>query len=121
MMMTWLIGFSDNAAFWEEFYAKEIVRIIDSADPGQEVFLDMTKATALAVSEGVSKSEIVIFDNVQNRVRVKLTNDGGTHFAFFNDVDIVNWRLEIPSPGTTPNTNRLYFEVTEVHKQNVQE
>ena len=95
---------------------KEIVRIIDTAEPGQEVYLDVTLATTIAFKNEKGKSEIFNFDNEGNSVTVSLTRFGSTRFSYFNDVDIVDWRLEVPSRGAGAEVNRLYFRIVEVQR-----
>ena len=111
-----VMAFQDKAAVWEDFYVKEIVRIIDTAEPGQEVYLDVTLATTIAFKNEKGKSEIFNFDNEGNSVTVSLTRFGSTRFSYFNDVDIVDWRLEVPSRGAGAEVNRLYFRIVEVQR-----
>lgn len=112
IMFYFVIGYQEGAFGLEDIYAKEIVRIIDSAEPGSQVFIDVTEITAIAFKSGKSPSEIFAFDNVNNRVTVNLKS-GGTSFRYFNEVDIVDVDLELPSPGAGTETNRLTFRVVE--------
>jgi len=115
LILYWVVGFQDSAALWEDFYVKEITRLINTAEPGQEVFLDVSPATRIAFSNGVGKSDLFNFNNVNNFVTVKLTPNRGSSFSFFNDVDIVDWDVRLVSGGA--ETNRLYFKIVEVQKQ----
>jgi len=98
----------DGAATWEDFYAKEIARIINSAEPGTEVFLDVTKAAEIT---GTSIEEVFSFDNLNNEVIVSLRARGGTAFSFFNDVDVVDLKIE-DVLGDEPK-RLLYFRIVE--------
>jgi len=114
-----LVGFinaqKDAAATWEDFYAKEIARMINSAEPGTEVFLDVTRAVGIASGRGqLDSGKIIDFDNVNNEVRVSLRLDGGTSYGFLNDVDIVEWEV-IPASGGI-DTFRLRFDIVEAQK-----
>ena len=110
-----VIGFGssqrDGAAAWEDFYAKEIVRIIDGSQPGSEVFLDVTKGVDIALKRDKDPEKIVNFDNVNNRVIVSLKSNSGTSFSYFNDVDVVNWNITLGS-----NADILYFKIVEAQK-----
>jgi len=106
-----IVAFQNGEAIYEDLYAKVVVGIINNADPGQEVALDVTRPTTLAFDNKKSPSEIFLIDNVNNRVTVSLRGGGSTSFRFFNDVDVVDWRLETPGEG--PERNMLYFRVVE--------
>jgi len=109
LMFYFVVGFQDGASVWEEFYAKEIVKVINEAEPGTEIYLDVTGLTKIAFKNGKSRNEIIYFNNVQNQVIVSLTSKSGTSFNFFNDVDLIEPEIELLSGGA--ETNRLYFKV----------
>lgn len=76
----------NSAAVLEEKYAKEIALIIDSAESGMTITLEMEDAIKLAEKENFSLENIVrITDNI---VTVKLREKGGYSYSFFNDVKI---------------------------------
>ena len=109
-----MISFQDGASVWEEFYAKEIAKIVDEAEPGTEINLDVTKLTEIAFGNGKSTNEIFLFNNLNNEIVVSLTRGSGTAFNFFNDVDVVEWKVELISGGA--ETNRLHFKILESQK-----
>jgi hypothetical protein len=111
LMFYFVVGFQDGSSVWEEFYAKEIVKIVNEAEPGTEIYLDVTALTKIAFKHGKSRNEIITFNNLQNLVIVSLTSKRGTSFNFFNDVDIVEPSIKLISGGK--ETNRLYFKVME--------
>ena len=99
-----------GVALWEDFYAKEIVRIINSASADDEIYLDVTPATSIAFDRGLVPNEIVTFDNERHAVTVRLTPSGGTTFSYFNSVSVApGYLIELPSGSAT--TNRLHFVV----------
>lgn len=114
LMFYFVVGFQDGASVWEDFYAKELAKIVDGSEPGTEIYLDITEITAIAFRNGKTKNKIVRFDNVNNEIVVSLTHKGGTAFSFFNDVDVVESRVELISGGI--ETNRLYFKILERQK-----
>jgi hypothetical protein len=102
----------NGAAIWSDFYAKELSKVINSAEPGDEITLNVHKATEIAQKNGVqSFSEIFTFKNPENQVCVKLSPNKRTCYTFFNDVDIINSQIKLGTPD-----NILTFEISEVQK-----
>ena len=109
-MVYYIWGYQDGVVLWEDFYAKEIARLVNNAEPGREYIFDVTKATKIAKRNGYdSTSDIIKFDNRNNLVIVSLNrNDGkGAGFPFYNDVDVVEWRVEF---------GKLNFKVVEAQQ-----
>ena len=80
---------SGDAAVLEERYAKQIALAIDSAQPVMKITLNMKDAKSEAdkyLGEENFGEVVEIKDNV---VTVKLREDGGYSYSFFNDVDVV--------------------------------
>ena len=89
--------YSHGAAFWESFYAKEIARVVNSAEQGDEVVLDVHTATEIAQKNGVKGGalrSILRFDGARREIVVSLRATGATRFSYFNDVVIVEPRIE---------------------------
>ena len=109
----------EGASLWEDFYAKEIARIIDISEPGTEAWLDVTKAVEVAEKRNLQdKEEVFNFNNIENEVIVRLRRDGATGFKFFNNVDVVDWKIEekISSEEGKNKIYLLYFKITEAQK-----
>ncbi len=113
------LGFVSNqkeaAGMWEDFYSKEISRVINSAVAGSEVSIDVTKAISVAERRGKNFGEIFYFDNEKKEVFVSLRNNGGKRYSFFNDVAIADWNVELSSGGA--DKSRLHFKVIESRKE----
>lgn len=89
-----------GAAFLEDFYAKEISRVIDYAQPGDEIVLDIQKPSEVGFENKVSSfSEMFQVSNSKNEVCVKLSNSGGSCYYFFNNVEILNWTIVLGRPS----------------------
>mgnify|MGYP001620115309 CR=1 FL=1 len=116
LMFYFITGFQEGAFGLEDIYAKALVRIIDSSEPGQEIYIDVTELTVIAFKNKKGRSDIFNFDNVNNKITVSLRKGSGTSFNYFNEVDVVGWDLEVPSPGAGPEVNRLYFKIAEAAK-----
>lgn len=100
----------NGAAIWEEFYAKEISRIINLAKPGDEILLNVQKATEIArKNELRSFSELFQFNNPENEICVKLSPGRKTCYSYFNEVDVTEVELKLGIPE-----NYLYFKIKEV-------
>jgi len=99
---------SNGAAVWEDYYVKEIVKVIDLSKPGDQVTIDVQKATEIAKKNEVGFSEIFKFDNANNEVCVKLSQGRATCFSYFNDEDVIFEDIELGVP-----VNILKFSVKE--------
>jgi hypothetical protein len=81
-----LIKQGSGAIVLEQAYSKEIALIVDSAQPVMLIKIDMDKGKKIAEENGINFNEIVKIE--ENIVSVKLNNNGGYNYAFFNDVDV---------------------------------
>ena len=108
VIFIFVTGQQEGRAVWEQFYATEISRVINLAQPGDEITLDVHRATVIAKKNGIQFSSIFNFDNVGNEVQVKLGQRGGTTYRFYNEVDVVEWEIE---PGLADGVNKLKFKV----------
>lgn len=79
---------SGSAAVLEEKYAKQIALAIDSAEPGMTIYLNMQDAINTAKSNNIPTASIVKING--NVVTVKLRDNGGYSYSFFNDVHFDN-------------------------------
>lgn len=103
---------SNGAAVWEDYYAKEIIKVINFANPGEEISIDVQKATRIAKENGVkSYGEIFDFDNLRNEACVKLSAGRKTCYYYSNEVDIIDKDLKLGVPG-----NVLNFKIKDVAK-----
>jgi len=75
---------ANDPAILEEAYAKKIALVLDAARPGMEISLDMQSAKKIAEKEKYTGK---IVDIVGNVVTVKLRQDGGYSYSFFNDIN----------------------------------
>ena len=113
-MLFFVLRYQNGAAIWEEFYAVEIAKIIDTAEPGQEVYLDVSEGTNIALKSGMLRedlNEIIKIDNINNKVIVKLRPNFGTVYRYFSDVDVIDWKIEQVSGQI--DKNRFTFRVIE--------
>jgi len=76
---------SDGAVF-EEKYSKQIALMIDSAQPGMQISLEVKDAVDHAESGWLRNNFHEAFVVEDNLVKVKLSSKGGYSYSFFNDV-----------------------------------
>jgi len=99
----------DGAGIWEDYYAKEIVKVINLAEPGDEISIDVTQGTKIALEGEVGRSKIFVVKNEDNEVCVQLNQGKKTCYNYFNDVD-VEYKLEF-AKGTQAGFNLLRLKV----------
>jgi hypothetical protein len=89
----------NGAVLLEQSYAKKIALLIDTAKPVTEIKLNMNDAMTLAEKNGVKREDIVRISG--NIVTVKLSENGGYQYSFFNNVDVTAY------PDISPNNNYI--------------
>ena len=112
MGMFWFVQSQrEGAGIWEDFYAKEMVKVINMAEPGDEVTINIDKAVQIANKWKLnSYSRIFDFDNLKNQVCIMLNNGNKkTCYRYFNDVDIGELDLRIGRGKAAES--ELYFKV----------
>lgn len=104
ILVLFLFSKTGGAAVLEEKYAKQIALIVDSAEPGMTISLNMEDAIKKAQKEKWDLNDMVsIQDNI---VTFQLREKGGYSYSFFNDVE-VNANLN------TTNNQAYYFVIDE--------
>jgi len=69
----------------EEILAKQIALLIDNAKPNTNIRIDFSKSVKIAEKKNFDLNKVVSIDG--NLVRVKLSEDSGYSYSFFNDVE----------------------------------
>ena len=86
ILVIFLFSKMGNVALLEEKYAKQIALIIDSAEPGMIISLNMEDAIKIANKENRNLKDIVsVQDNI---VTVQLREKGSYSYSFFNDISV---------------------------------
>lgn len=110
-----IIDRQNNAAHWEEFYAKEFALLLNQARPGDQYTINIQKASEIAVKNGVKDpSYIITFDGKTREVVVRLREQGETRFSYFTNVVVSDVRIELGTPGNT-----LHFTVVKPVEEGV--
>ena len=87
IMITFIFLRTSPTSLVEQDTAKQLVLLIDAAEPGAEITLNAEELVEIAKKNGISKDEAVKI--VDNRVSVKLSEKSGYEYSFFNDVTVV--------------------------------
>jgi len=104
ILLLFIFTKTGSASVLEEKYAKQIALLIDAAEPVMTINLNMEDAIKTAEKENFPPGEIVKIDG--NIVTVKLRENGGYGYSFFNDV-------EANANFDTINKKEYYFVITE--------
>ena len=104
ILLIFLFSKTESASVLEEKYAKQIALLIDATEPSMTIHLDMEDALDVAEKENFPAGEIVKI--TENLVTVKLREDGGYSYSFFNDV-------EANANFDTLNKKEYYFVISE--------
>jgi len=114
MILYTLLG-ANQAKAIANLNSKEIVRQINSAEPGTEIELNVQTATEIAVKNEVAPpfSEIFTFDNAANEVCVKLSKGKKTCYKYFNDVDVLPDSERIKFGLGSDGQNKLVLKIIE--------
>lgn len=105
ILMLFVFSKTGAAPVLEEKYAKQIALILDAAEPGMTIDLNMKDAIKIAEKENFDFNEIVKIED--NLVIVKLSGDSrGYSYSFFND-------FEVKANFDTISKTKYYFVVIE--------
>ena len=96
ILIVFLFSKMGSAAILEEKYAKQIALILDSAEPGMIISLNMKDAIKIANKENQDLDDIISIQ--ENVVKVQLKEKGDYSYSFFNDVDVFVY----PNGSSTP-------------------
>lgn len=86
ILVVFLFSKMGSAAVLEEKYAKQIALILDSAEPGMIINLNMEDAIKIANKENRALNNIISIQS--NVVKVQLREKGDYSYSFFNDLVI---------------------------------
>ena len=86
ILILFIYSKSGGSAVLEEKYSKQIALMIDSAEPGMTIHLNMEDAIKKAEGNDWDLKKIISIEG--NTVTVKLREKGGYPYSFFNNVDV---------------------------------
>lgn len=97
-MVYFVFSQRDGAAVWSDIYAKELVKIINLAQIGDEIELDVQKITGIAIKNEVNLDKVFSFENKKKEICVRLSTGRRGCYSYFNDVDVKDVKLELGVP-----------------------
>lgn len=83
VMILYISNNMNGRPVYEQMYAKKLAFMIDEANPGTKIFVDMSEAFKLALKE---KKEVIKLSN--KRVNVNLGRSGGYNYPYFSSLNI---------------------------------
>ena len=89
ILIIFLFSKIEDSGVLEEKYSKQIALMIDAAEPGMIIHLNMEDAIEKAVKNGKNPANIISINN--NIVTVSLSGKGTSpesSYSFFNDVEV---------------------------------
>jgi len=86
ILVLFLLKQGSGAIVLEKSYAKQTALLIDGAKPGMFMKINMKEGYDLAKENGIPFDEVVRID--KNFVNVRLTEDSGYSYSFFNDIKV---------------------------------
>ncbi|MEN9626205.1 MAG: hypothetical protein RL557_533 [archaeon] len=94
-----IVRYESYTAFYEQVYAKQLALVIDKAEPGMTMEIDITPLMNSATKNRFSGT-VVNIDNNEHTVSVYLVEGTGYSHQYFNDVAI-EWNIKQEERGLT--------------------
>lgn len=91
ILVLFLVKQGGSGSLYEETYSKQIALLIDSSRPGMEMEINLQDGYDIAKENGVPVDQVVVINNELNTVTVRLSQDGGDEYHFFNEVEAVGF------------------------------
>jgi len=99
ILIVFLVNSANSVVLMQEIYAKQIVLLINSAEPNSFVFLNMQDAID-EVRENWGEEHIEDIISVKrNVIKVQLTEKSSYEYSFFNDIEIKNKNIKYIKKG----------------------
>lgn len=86
ILVLFLIKQGAGVVLLEDGYAKQVALLVDSAKSGTIMKIDLEKGFKVAKDKGIPYEQIVQID--RNYVIVKLSEDSGFEYSFFNNLKV---------------------------------
>lgn len=103
---------ANGAGVWEDFYTKEVAgKIVNLASIGDEITINVQKASEIALKNGVNKDNIFWFNNNNKEFCAKLRLAGSTCFNYIRNISVEQCEFKIGLAEGAGNT--ITFNVSE--------
>jgi hypothetical protein len=112
ILATFILIKTNDSSLLEEAYAKKIALILDSAEPGMNVTLNMDDAIKKKDEKYTGK----IVEIQENLVTVRLSQKGGYSYSFFNDVSTDKLYFYASDKSEACGLGKYCFKVEKIQK-----
>jgi hypothetical protein len=101
---------TNSAGVWGEFYLKRVIVTLNSAHPGDEVVIEVHKATEIAKKNGITNFDSIFnFNNAEKLVCVQLSTSGKFCMNYFNEIYVEEPKIDLGI--SSEGKNLLKFRV----------
>ena len=107
-MFVFVARAGSNVTFYEQVHAKQIALLIDSAKPGTEITANKFKLYDLAEKQEFGEN-IVVIDNNEKKVTVRVRKGKGYSFNYFSDL-----KITYESPNRQKGISDLFLKFEKV-------
>ncbi|MBX4211924.1 hypothetical protein KW787_00510 [Candidatus Pacearchaeota archaeon] len=104
MIGSYLYVQNNGAGIWGSFYAQEIVSIVNQAQVGDSITIDVGRATRIAKRNGVPFESIFSVIPASNELCISLSTSGKNCLSYFNNV-VPEVKLDLGVPGNLLTIN----------------
>jgi hypothetical protein len=114
MMMLFVQRVSSNALVYEEAYSKKIGLMLNRAEPGMNLTIDVTELVEVALKNGIKLNEtstLITINTEEGIVFVKAKKEGGFNFPYFSDISLItpNGQILLETANDGELTKAIYF------------
>ena len=99
LMFYYIDGQREGADLWADYYSKRITNLINLAETGAEIKINVQKISAIAKNNEIEKlSDMIEINNEDRKVCVKLSKGRASCSYFYNEVDVTDIKLNLAQP-----------------------
>lgn len=110
LMFYYIDGQREGADLWADYYSKRITNLINIAEPGSEIKINVQKISSIAKDNEIAKlSDMIDVNNEDRRVCVKLSKGRASCSYFYNEVEVRDIKLALAQP----DVNIFSFKIGE--------
>jgi len=110
LMFYYIDGQREGADLWADYYSKRITNLINLAETGAEIKINVQKISAIAKNNEIEKlSDMIEINNEDRKVCVKLSKGRASCSYFYNEVDVTDIKLNLAQP----DVNIFSFKIGE--------
>ena len=102
--------YKNGTAVWQEYYADEVRKAVELAEPGDMIVLDVQQAVAIAGRNKFSDREKMFsFNDATHEVCAQFDHRGRTCVYYFNNIKVENIQVDVKG-----DVAKLYINLKKV-------